>query len=101
MLIISLSSAAAGITVLIVVTLFLCLRRSKPTKTGGEEDDQTTNQEKRIQLHVYDELKPKMAVPEDISFIDAEEEENTTPTVPTVTDQPKTAKGFIGVKGFH
>ena len=95
MLIISLSSAAAGITVLIVVTLFLCLRRSKPTKTGGEEDDQN-NQENRMQLHVYDELKPKMAVPEDISFIDEEEEETTTPTV---TDQQP--KGFIGVKGFH
>ena len=96
MLIISISSAAAGSTVLLMVTLFLCLKKGNRLVTGEELNETTgTNLElERTNAHIYDEVGPRrMAVPEDVSFIDEEEEVNKAPT-DTERD------GFIGVKGF-
>ena len=96
MLIISISSAAAGTTVLLMVTLFLCLKKGNRLVTGEELNETTgTNLElERTNAHIYDEVGPRrMAVPEDVSFIDEEEEVNKAPT-DTERD------GFIGVKGF-
>ena len=112
LLIVTLSSAGAGITVLILVSLFLCLKKESPTKSDvksdGEEVNNGGNQE-NLKMHVYDELVPRMmAVPEDVCFVDEDEEITEAPeTTATVeTDQPisvsKIREGFIrkGVKGF-
>ena len=93
MLIISISSAAAGTTVLLMVTLFLCLKKGNRLVTG-EDGTTGTNLERITNAHIYDEVGPgRMAVPEDVSFIDEEQEVNEAPTE-TERD------GFIGVKGF-
>ena len=73
-LMVSLSLAAAGLTVLLMVTLFLCLER-KRNLVNGEE----SNQERGINLHIYEEVGPAKVdvpledvplVPLDVPFID-------------------------------
>jgi hypothetical protein len=127
LLIVTLSSVGAGITVLILVSLFLCLKKDRPTKSDlkicGEEVNQTGGNQENL------ELVPKMmAVPEDVCFADEDDEEITeapdTTAAIVETEQPisvsKIREGFIrkcppkgakcvdqpkgligGVKGFY
>ncbi len=102
LLIVTLSSVGAGITVLILVSLFLCLKKDRPTKSDlkiCEEEVNTGGNQENL------ELVPKMmAVPEDVCFADEDDEEITTETPNTTattveTEQPisvsKIKEGFI------
>jgi hypothetical protein len=112
LLMISLGSVACGTTVF----LFLCLqtrKRQNKAKPGEEFDEATgTNQERKINLHVYDKVGPR-ALPEDqdvplddVPFIDEVIEQPSPPTPVTEINpsseisMSKIREGFIrkGVK---
>jgi hypothetical protein len=85
LLMVSLSLAAAGLTVLLMVSLFLWLERKRNLVNGEEFDGRTgSNQERGINLHIYEEVGPSKAkvdvpledvplVPLDVPFIDEAE----------------------------
>jgi hypothetical protein len=103
LLIVTLSSVGAGITVLILVSLFLCLKKDRPTKSDLKICEEEVNPTGGNQENL--ELVPKMmAVPEDVCFADEDDEEITTETPDTTaatveTEQPisvsKIREGFI------
>ena len=98
LLIITLSTAGVGTTVLIMVLLFVYLCLNKEKKSGGQEE--------RERLHIYDEVGPPAPPPtlastegdDDIPFID-EDEKNMELTPPV--DVLKIKSGYIrkGEKG--
>ena len=91
LLIISLSSAGFGVTVLLMVTLFICLRKKQ---RGGKNQEAGEGAE-----HIYDELRPAdppLAQPEEdgVPFIDEANEESKGNTEEKV-NVFKIKSGFI------